>query len=962
MVDRSRLYVLLAGLEIDLRALIRTWILPYKEEEHVFGGRYLILRARAEKEPAASDSVLDFADFSDAFEVLNRHREMLPGEVARAVKQATPRLEQFVGARNRVMHARPLQAGDLEAGLRLCLDLLDQPLPLPTLRDLITRLQNDPEWTPAFDANATAADATVVHNLPVPEFDETGLLGRDRLNADLLARLVDRRDRVITVVGEGGMGKTALVVKTLYDLVYLEESPFDAVLWASLKTERLTGEGVRAVRGAARDVVGVARHLALPLDDSFAGSMNDLGELLDGITTLIAIDNVESTSADEIVRFYDAMPSDCSFVLTSRVGLGQLERRLPLGPLDPKSATKMLRVLAERRGLSHLARLDNRQLEAQVDRLRGTPLAIRWYVEAVAAGSAPSLAIRDQSELLRFCLETIYHDLSEPARRCLAVLHAAGAAVDAPQLAVISDVDADALARALQDLQRRSLVETQQSGPEGLHERYRLTAATAQYLSAVDRPSGSVLKDVESRITELRDSEERRQQAAAASPTSPKFLEVTEEGQRAVAHLLRKALLAARKNADEARQLVEQAQALLPDYYEAYRVAGFIATLAGQHILARENYERASQLAVTAEARARVAYFYSWLLGSELGDIEGALGKARDADAELDLPETKTRVAQFLLYAKRFDEAERVLRPVLVSEDARSVLIARTQMLSLAKRHVEQLRAQNHGGEALRIGAEAIKEVSAYLDSGVTDATLRTKALELALETLQVAGAMPDLQGFETDVVAVARYGIRHVTELLVHRHRIYWIRASQRVRADAACPRVVGETLSELERLIELTEGTEELSGRLFSYDDERSYGFITQADASERIFFHRSDLRDAGTGILLTKGTPVRFTVRREDRGLRAGDVYVDAAGEHDLTRQRRVVVERKLPEYLFARETSTRTPVFVHSSTMRKDDWSRVQPGDWLIVDLELHQKGPRAVKGTVTPASAPETVQT
>jgi hypothetical protein len=361
------------------------------------------------------------------------------------------------------MHSRSLEEGDLEAGLKLCLDLLDQPLPLPGLRDLITRIQDDPAWSPALDMSA-GSGSTVAHNLPFPEFDETGLLGRTNENRDLLQRLLRRRDRVLTLVGEGGMGKTALAVKTLDDLVYNPNCPYEAVLWASLKSERLTGEGVEAIGDAARDVLGIVERLARPLDDTFEGSPTELGELLEGIDVLIAIDNVESTNADEIIRFDDAMPDSCSILLTSRVGLGQLERRIPIGPLDPKSAAKMLRILAARRGLSHIAQLPPQQLEAQVKRLRGTPLAIRLYVEAVAAGLPASVAIRDQSELLRYCLETIYRDLAEAARRCLAVLYAAGAGLDASQLAVASDLPADTLARSLLDLQRRSLVEVQQAG------------------------------------------------------------------------------------------------------------------------------------------------------------------------------------------------------------------------------------------------------------------------------------------------------------------------------------------------------------------------------------------------------------------------------------------------------------------------------------------------------------------
>ena len=117
LLDRTRLYVLISALETDLRAVLREWILPYKNEEDVFGGRYSVLRERADKPGCPeSESVLEYADFSDSFEMINRHAAMVPVEIARAVKDYTPHLGQFVEPRNSVMHMRPLQPGDLRPG------------------------------------------------------------------------------------------------------------------------------------------------------------------------------------------------------------------------------------------------------------------------------------------------------------------------------------------------------------------------------------------------------------------------------------------------------------------------------------------------------------------------------------------------------------------------------------------------------------------------------------------------------------------------------------------------------------------------------------------------------------------------------------------------------------------------------------------------------------------------------
>jgi hypothetical protein len=156
----------------------------------------------------------------------------------------------------------------------------------------------------------------------------------------------------VTIAGEGGIGKTALAVQALYDLVDSSEPPFDAMLWASLKTERLTGRGVQQIRDAAFDLVSLASELSGAIDTDAGADIDLLAELLQDTKPLIAVDNVESIHPEEIRRLIDVIP-DAQFLLTSRVGLGELEYRIPLGALGHNAATHMLRRLASRRNLQH---------------------------------------------------------------------------------------------------------------------------------------------------------------------------------------------------------------------------------------------------------------------------------------------------------------------------------------------------------------------------------------------------------------------------------------------------------------------------------------------------------------------------------------------------------------------------------------------------------------------------------
>lgn len=645
-LDRAKLFLLISALETDLRAILREYVLPYLSEENVFGKRHELLLQRASRDEAfagGSLSLLDYADFADSFELINQHKVFVPDEVAAPVRELTARLGAMVPRRNRVMHIRPLDPDDLECSLTLCIDAVER-LPLQGTRQLLSRLLEDPSWQPLMPVGVSAP-ASVINNLPFPDFDETGLLGRGDANLRLLDMLLAARHPVLTIIGEGGMGKTALVVKTLYDLIDHPECPYDAVLWASLKTERLTGEGVEAVRDAALDVIGVSHHLGSAIDGGFDGTAGELADVLDGTVALVVIDNVETADTEEIVRFYDAMPATCKFLLTSRVGLGQVERRIPLDPLPPKSAVQMLRGLAQHRGVRSLATSPQAALEKQVERLRTTPLAIRWYVESVAAGGEPNVILGDQEELLRFCLETVHRDLSELGRFCLSTLYAAGQPLDSSHLAAITNAKPDDLNRALQDLQRRSLIEVQQGGRDGLHRRYAPTPATAQYLASVDRPAGETLKTVREELSAMRRAEEQRQQK---NPFDPKAVRIRDDRDTGTAYLLQKAINAPR-GSETRNALLAQAMPLAPDWHETHRVAAFLFADDERYEAARDSYERALELAEDPTDKAIVQMFFAYELASHLNEPGHAVELAEDAHTALGTPETACRLGQCLM-------------------------------------------------------------------------------------------------------------------------------------------------------------------------------------------------------------------------------------------------------------------------------------------------------------------------
>ena len=185
------------------------------------------------------------------------------------VELVAPKLEALARARNRVCHSRPLEEEDLPSFLDLGKFLLQHASTWDwdELKAVQRKMDEDPNdvlrlQIPEF---WRLERGTVPNNLPLPDYDETTFLGRITERKELKRHLLGRHP-VVTLVGEGGVGKTALALQCVYDLLDLgEECPYEAIVWVTLKNKVLTSSGIASVQGAVADVLGILQVSATQL-------------------------------------------------------------------------------------------------------------------------------------------------------------------------------------------------------------------------------------------------------------------------------------------------------------------------------------------------------------------------------------------------------------------------------------------------------------------------------------------------------------------------------------------------------------------------------------------------------------------------------------------------------------------------------------------------------------------------
>jgi cold shock CspA family protein/tetratricopeptide (TPR) repeat protein len=953
-LTRARVYVLIEALESDLRASLREWVLPYKSLEDILGPRFGLIQQRAGGAESA-DVLFEYVDFHDSFSLLNRHAGMLPQDLGAVVRDFTPRLDNFVAVRNRVMHGRPLEPDDAEIAARLCLDLVAAGMPLGRLSVVSRRVASDPTWNPVGENVSPPASESVLHNLPLPDFDETGLIGRRSENAQLLDMLLKRRPAVITLIGEGGIGKTALAVKVLYDLVDHPDCPYEGVLWTSLKREVLTAAGVEDIRHTVADLAGIASSLSTTLDADFEGTVEDLGDALHGLSVLIVLDNLESASSEEIVLLHDAMPDGVRFLFTSRVGLGQLERRIPIGPLSDRDAEFLFRKLAERRSLSHLARLPSASLSTYLERLRHSPLAIRWFVEAIDAGAQPEDLLRDQATLLEFCMASIHENLNSDSRQLLSVLYALDTPVGVNDLAVLSELSTDQLRLSIHELQRRSLVEVQ-GGAAGALQTYDLSAATREYLRTVAPPAREEIQRVVDKLGELRVSEEQRRKDERFHGPNPNAVAITGLHDRPIAHLLRTALRSSKRgDLDSARETLERARQLAPEYFEVPRVAAFIES-SSQPTIADALYKEALSLA-PEEHHAKVCYFYAGHLSNVLRDPSAALPLALKAHSAYDLPETALRLARVRMYLEEFAEAGVLLEDVLAGQVAeRTKVIAQTDLTNLTRRRVETLAGRERKPlEAIRLGTRHCVETLARPDHGRADRRLIEETLRLAAETLRSATFVDSLNAVDSELQRLAEFIKGHAIDLAISQQATWIDRWAQQLRGRDDCSPSLREALTTV---AEVAQGDVPASegrslGFVYSYSYRRGFGFLDLAASAQRAFFPRDGVPSPLDAVLLAPGVEVSFNLGQGDKGPIATDLRVEITEAERQMRLRGLTgrVCNRLANYLFVDESQTDVPVFCHQSAFIDEaTWNRAGLDATLRFDVTHDSEGLRVIEGT------------
>lgn len=847
--QRLTLFALISEFEADARDIISTFVCnDHCLEQDVGRETYEILTARASKQYSNLQIddrlILTFFDIGDAIRTLLANRSLMPSALAAAITRGAQQLEAVPAIRNRVMHRRPLEFDDLPLVTDTMRDLVRTGVAeFGRLRSALRRLSDDGQLGSYEKAFSYEKEPNILNNLPQPDYEDTGFMGR-REQIEELRKAIFGPFPVITVLGVGGAGKSALALQVAYDVLNSEVCAFDAIIWTSAKTTRLTGADVQNIAGAISSSIGIAESALDQFGVEPSGDPFDaVKELLTSFKVLLFIDNLETILDERVRDFVREVPVGSKVVFTSRISLGAYDFVVPIQNLGTKEADAYYRRVAGVWKQKELQQTPKEEVSQYLVRLNYSPLGIKWFIQAVSAGASIQRLLSDPTLLLTFCLQNIVEQLSKEARSLLLALAITGRENSPASLHFLTEIDPWTVEDALRELIGSHLI-TVIASRFGDDDRYRIAGIAQTYLTRLRSIPPAFQTNIQAKQQQLNAMAERAEaEQRRGLVYDPSYIVVRPEaaGTDAVAaNYLRRAMTFAReRDFDNAYAEIDHAKAIAPSYFEVAKVEGFIAANEGNILRAQGAYEEA--VALRADHPPLLVLYAGFSLRS-LGNgaaAEVTLKQALQIDPHR--PEIRMELARALLYQRKFDEAWDVLRATQTSnfKNARAWRMFCDLQIQTCSRAVEHAFA-NGVSVTLETGMERLRsvvtEMPSYAFDEQSEGHLRS-AVSNAQRFMKREGYSP----------AAGR-----VKEAL-----------------DVICTAVgiTGPSSSA---------NVHQLVGRVDTLPADRPFGFIA-SNLNTRMFFHRANMLNVRDFERLRVGSAVTFSIGSNAQGPCADEVQL-------------------------------------------------------------------------------------
>lgn len=665
---RMLMFAVCSSIEFDLRKFIfeNQTLVPISE----------ILKNKAKtrnkslvgKELTIHNSAfLNELDMGDLVEIIisDQHAFKLNDEKVSVLRTY---FNKIIPVRNRVMHTRPLEVGDRSL-LTEILQIISTDMSWINWNETLKtreKIRNKPhEIFNQSYKKVVDYDSNVYHNLPEPEFDDTGYIGRKKEIKEITELIKDKKNQIITIVGNGGIGKTATAVKALYSLIDDMSNPYESIIWVSLKTKTLSQGEFKNIDNAIQDLSSLFSSLEKQVVQENQTAKENIISFMKEFNTLLVLDNLETISTTEIIGFLKEIPENSKVVITSRHGLGELEYRYPLEGLDIKDAIMYFNILSRHYGLD-LHKRHDKELGSLISKsLYSSPLTIKWFISGVYTGVSEKVILSNKNDLIIFCMSNVVDKLNTFEKRILQLLLIEGKKLSYGEIDYFLEYEENILIKSINKLITTSMIQL-------VKGEYELNQMAKDYLSISHPPLNEFINQIFKKRTTLNMMMQEIKIKNENDPFNPKsiYKNLESNNKKIASYYLIEALThSSRKNMNESFRLIQKAISIAPDYFEVYKIKAFISAENGDWYEAINSYRIATESCGNNFEKATVLYLFSVFYTVRMENYDNARELIYEAvNLQPDSNTLQIEKARVLTYLGEFQEALGILESIKVDD------------------------------------------------------------------------------------------------------------------------------------------------------------------------------------------------------------------------------------------------------------------------------------------------------
>lgn len=426
---------------------------------------------------------------------------------------------------------------------------------------------------------------TIYNNLPKPDYEDWyGLVGRTAIKTEIIDDFQKGYNRIIAITGGGGIGKSALALDISNEFLKPTSYLFKHIIWITSKNNFLDYSGINQLKpdffynNNYKDFLNQfisGFYQELFITNLEVVTENDLEKEIDDIFNnynriLCVVDNLENIDDPKILEFIKNKIIPPNYVLiTSRKGLGEINKTYKLEPLDDNSALKLFENLCK----SPLFNIDYsnvnvKKIKELIKKTNNYPLVIKWCLSLVAnkkmeLEGAFSELNKPQNALLEFIFQKLYKQLSRNSKKILRSLALYKEIPDRNIIAYIAELDTEEeLMDAIFELEQHSLINQERiDSKNGIIETIKLLGLAQTFINNITDIDKEIKEKFERRIIDIEQELDK-----ISSEENRDFRPAQKLAQSKLLHALR---ISTEKILDKkvSQNLIKEAERLAPRFY-----------------------------------------------------------------------------------------------------------------------------------------------------------------------------------------------------------------------------------------------------------------------------------------------------------------------------------------------------------------------------------------------------------